>query len=114
MRRFWICNLADGRAGCPPHKRIYSLWNRPESLFLTKVQHPRKKSFRKGLTNLGEFGNVMKSSERDAAHQIKRRHRIQSFQSFPGAYDVMEPLRSIPNSVVKRCYGEDTRRVTAR
>ncbi len=36
------------------------------------------------------------------------------FQSFPGAYDVMEPLRSIPNSVVKRCYGEDTRRVTAR
>jgi len=26
----------------------------------------------------------------------------------------MEPLRSIPNSVVKRCYGEDTRRVTAR
>ncbi len=39
---------------------------------------------------------------------------LQSFKSFPGAYDVMEPLRSIPNSVVKRCYGEDTRRVTAR
>ena len=26
----------------------------------------------------------------------------------------MEPLRSILNSVVKRCYGEDTRRATAR
>jgi hypothetical protein len=28
-----------------------------------------KKTFKKGLTNLGEFGNVIKSSERDAAHQ---------------------------------------------
>ncbi|WP_242722752.1 hypothetical protein [Microcoleus vaginatus] len=26
--------VLEGRAGCPPHKRTYSLWNRPESLFL--------------------------------------------------------------------------------
>jgi hypothetical protein len=32
---------------------------------------------------------------------------------FPGAVGAMEPHRSIPNSEVKRCCGEDTWRVTA-
>ena len=85
-----------------------------ESRLLAAVSGDRKKVLTKGLTDKGKLDMVIKSSKRDAAHLTKRRHRIKSLKSFPGAYDVMEPLRSIPNSVVKRCYGEDTRRVTAR
>ena len=85
-----------------------------QTRLLGAVSGDLKKLLTKGLTDKGKLDKVIKSSETDAAHQAKRKHRIKSFQSFPGAYDVMEPLRSIPNSVVKRCYGEDTRRVTAR
>lgn len=102
---FWICELkVDG-----PIWQIIR-----QTRLLGAVSGERKKVLTLGLTDKGKLDRVIKSSETDAAHQTKRRHRIKSLKSFPGAYDVMEPLRSIPNSVVKRCYGEDTRRVTAR
>ncbi|UNU23654.1 element excision factor XisH family protein [Microcoleus vaginatus] len=31
--------VLEGRPGCPPHKRTFSLWNRPESLFLRMLQN---------------------------------------------------------------------------
>ena len=105
MRLFWICELKVDR----PHWQIIR-----QTRLLGAVSGDRKKVLTLGLTDRGKLDKVIKSSERDAAHQAKRRHRIKSLKSFPGAYDVMEPLRSIPNSVVKRCYGEDTRRITAR
>ena len=105
MRLFWICELKVDRS----HWQIIR-----QTRLLGAVSGARKKVLTLGLTDRGKLDKVIKSSERDAAHQAKRRHRIKSLKSFPGAYDVMEPLRSIPNSVVKRCYGEDTRRVTAR
>ncbi len=74
MLGFWICNR--GGALRPQKPGFYRVCGLESSIF---VKNPvsrspfvqwAKKYFKKGLTNLGEFGNVIKSSERDAAHQV--------------------------------------------
>ncbi|UNU20722.1 hypothetical protein D0A34_19230 [Microcoleus vaginatus PCC 9802] len=60
MRRFWICELKVDR----PHPQI-----RPQTPIIRAVSGERKKLLIKGLTDKGKLDTVIKSSERDAAHQ---------------------------------------------
>ncbi len=53
MRRFWICDWADGRAGCPPHKRIYSLTEQAGQPVLDKGATSQQKKIQKGVDKLG-------------------------------------------------------------
>ncbi|MEG3918603.1 hypothetical protein QUA07_05570 [Microcoleus sp. T3_A4] len=60
MQRFWICELKVDRS----HWQIISQTRR-----LGAVSGDRKKVLTKGLTAWGKLDTVIKSSERDAAHQ---------------------------------------------
>ncbi|PSB37443.1 hypothetical protein C7B69_03650 [filamentous cyanobacterium Phorm 46] len=76
MRRFWICDWADALR--LPETGFFRNLSRATKYFQNKPGFSpliglhdiiEKKLFTKGLTNWGELGNVIKSSERDAAHQ---------------------------------------------
>ncbi|MEG4960833.1 MULTISPECIES: hypothetical protein [unclassified Microcoleus] len=60
MQRFWTCELKVDR----PHWQIIR-----QTRLLGAVSGDRKKLLRKGLTDKGKLDKVIKSSERDAAHQ---------------------------------------------
>ena len=60
MRRFWICELKVDR----PHSQIIR-----QTRLLGAVSGEFKKVLTLGLTDKGKLDKVIKSSERDAAHQ---------------------------------------------
>ena len=60
MGRFWICELKVDR----PHWQIIR-----QTRLLGAVSGDRKKVLTLGLTDRGKLDKVIKSSERDAAHQ---------------------------------------------
>jgi len=60
MRLFWTCELKVDR----PHSQIIR-----QTRLLGAVSGDRKKVLTLGLTDRGKLDKVIKSSERDAAHQ---------------------------------------------
>ena len=69
-RLFWTCRVKG---------RSTPLANNTSNSAIGGGLGRAKKVLTKGLTDRGRLDKVIKSSERDAAHQTERRHRIRKF-----------------------------------